>query len=159
MFCVKCGESLSDQISFCPKCGTPRMNVSPTSDALSQPVFTPPQKSNKFWTSWSPARRGWFVMIMVLTVLAGLNGQNIFQYVTGIATGQVTLSVSAVENEIESGVQKQAGITVTATCPNPLMGKPGEVRQCTIQDSTGTTAFVDITIQNTAGDVTWQVRN
>jgi Domain of unknown function (DUF4333) len=98
-------------------------------------------------------------MIMVLTVLAGLNGQNIFQYVTGIATGQVTLSVSAVENEIESGVQKQAGITVTATCPNPLMGKPGEVRQCTIQDSTGTTAFVDITIQNTAGDVTWQVRN
>jgi hypothetical protein len=75
-----------------------------------------------------------------------------------ILSGEVVLDSSVVEKEIERGVLNQAGIKVTADCPNPMSGKPGDVRQCLIEDEFGTVAIVKITIQNNEGVFVWEVQ-
>ena len=70
----------------------------------------------------------------------------------------VTLDVARVETMIEDGVMEQGGFSVTATCPDPMAGQVGDTRTCQIVDDAGTTALVDITIQNDQGDVVWKVQ-
>ena len=70
----------------------------------------------------------------------------------------VTLDVARVETMIEDGVMEQGGFSVTATCPDPMVGQVGDTRTCQIVDDAGTTALVDITIQNDQGDVVWKVQ-
>ena len=70
----------------------------------------------------------------------------------------VTLDVSRVEQMIEDGVYEQGGFTVTADCPDPMVGQVGDTRTCQIEDEMGTTALVDVTIQNDNGDVVWKVQ-
>jgi hypothetical protein len=70
----------------------------------------------------------------------------------------VTLDVSRVETMIEDGVLEQGGFYVVATCPDPMVGEVGETRTCTIEDEYGDTELVDVTIQNSEGDVVWEVR-
>ena len=70
----------------------------------------------------------------------------------------VTLDVARVETMIEDGVMEQGGFSVTATCPDPMTGQVGDTRTCQIVDEAGTTALVDITIQNDQGDVVWKVQ-
>jgi len=71
----------------------------------------------------------------------------------------VTLDGPRVENMIETGVLDQSGFSVTATCPNPLSGNVGDTRTCSIEDENGTVALVDVTIQNSNGDIVWKVRD
>lgn len=163
MYCNKCGTELPVDSAFCQKCGQ-RQNGGSAEQVYdfksSNASSAEPNKGDKgFWSSWSSGRRAWFVVVMVLIALAGLNGQNIFTYVTGLATGQVYLDSGRVESTIETGVYDQVGETVTASCPNPLAGRVGETRQCTVVDSLGATYFVDITVQSTNGDITWKVQN
>lgn len=163
MFCKKCGSSLVEDSVFCQKCGE-RQNAQ-AAEKVSDFTLSEgsraatPAVDKRFWSSWSSGRRTWFVIILALTVLAGLNGQNLFSFVTGLATGQVYLDSGKVEANIESGIQSQIGESVTATCPNPMAGKVGESRQCTVVDTLGMTYLVDVTIQSTNGDVTWRVQN
>jgi hypothetical protein len=70
----------------------------------------------------------------------------------------ITLDVSRVESEIENGVLDQAGFSVAATCPDPMSGQVGDTRTCSIEDENGTVALVDVTIQNTNGDIVWKVQ-
>ena len=70
----------------------------------------------------------------------------------------VNLDSNRVEKMIEDGVLEQGGFTVTATCPDPMYGQVGDTRTCSIVDDSGTTALVDVTIQNQNGDVVWNVR-
>ncbi len=70
----------------------------------------------------------------------------------------VTLDVSRVEEMIEDGVLEQGGFSVVATCPDPMVAKVGETRTCSIEDEYGDTELVDVTIQNSEGDVIWEVR-
>lgn len=71
----------------------------------------------------------------------------------------VTLDTGKVENMIEQGVLDQSDVSVTATCPDPISGQVGDTRTCSIEDEYGTTALVDVTIQNANGDVVWQVKD
>jgi hypothetical protein len=70
----------------------------------------------------------------------------------------VTLDVSRVEEMIEDGVLEQAGFSVVATCPDPMVAEVGETRTCSIEDEYGDTELVDVIIQNSEGDVVWEVR-
>jgi len=70
----------------------------------------------------------------------------------------VTLDVARVEKTIEDGVMQQGGFHVTASCPDPLAGQVGDTRTCQIVDDSGTTALVDVTIQNSNGDIVWKVQ-
>lgn len=75
---------------------------------------------------------------------------------TGVGTHTDT---HAVEQSIESGIQDQLGLTVTADCPDGIAVQPGSTFQCVVKAVDGTTAIADVTIQNSAGDVVWQIRN
>jgi hypothetical protein len=72
---------------------------------------------------------------------------------------EVTLDSALLEETIENGILEQMELYVTAECPDSLGGQPGDVRQCMVTDEFGTNAFVDITIQNYEGDITWELRN
>jgi hypothetical protein len=37
-------------------------------------------------------------------------------------------------------------------------GQVGDTRTCTIEDEYGTVALVDVTIQNSNGDIVWKVQ-
>lgn len=104
------------------------------------------------------SRIAWAIVIGVIAVLAGLNGQNIIQFVTGQLTGEVTVSSSLVENSIEDGIRSDLGMEVTADCGDRIQGKPGETRQCLIEDSLGGKTIVDVTIQDASGRITWVTR-
>jgi hypothetical protein len=67
------------------------------------------------------------------------------------------LDPGTIEREIESGVLDQLGIFVTAECPDPMTGKVGDVKQCVVEDESGTVAIVKVTIQNQEGFVVWEV--
>lgn len=69
-----------------------------------------------------------------------------------------SIDTSAVEQSIEAGIQEQLGFPVTAECPAGISAKPESTFQCTIEDDFGVTAIVDVTIQNSAGDIVWEVR-
>lgn len=71
----------------------------------------------------------------------------------------VTLDSERVEIEIESGILDQLDTNVTAECPDPLVGQVGDTRTCSIEDEYGTTALVDVTIQNSEGDIVWKVQD
>lgn len=77
-----------------------------------------------------------------------------------LATGVgMHIDSPAVEQSIESGIQDQSGFAVTADCPAGIPVDPGSTFQCVVETVNGTTAIADVTIQNSAGDVVWQVRN
>lgn len=67
------------------------------------------------------------------------------------------IDAPAVEQSIEAGIQDQLGFPVTAECPAGISSKPESTFQCTIQDDYGVSAIVDVTIQNSAGDIVWEV--
>ena len=162
MFCSKCGTAVSNDSVFCQHCGQKQSPSASKPDAYefvpSAPAVEQP-KGNTFWKSWSQSRKSWFIVVMIFTVLAALNGQNLFSYVMGMATGEVQLDSGRIESVIEAGVLEQVGEATTATCPRPLSAKVGDTRQCTVVDSIGGTYFVDITVQNSNGDITWKVQN
>jgi hypothetical protein len=147
--CIACAEEIQLNAKLCRFCGTDQnTEASEHSETLSSPsVKKPFYQSKTFW------------IVAVLAIVAALNGQNLGQFVGGQLTGQVILNSSRVEDSIESGVKKQSGFAVTATCPSPMAAKVGETRQCTVTDDTGTVALVDVTVQSTAGDITWLVKN
>jgi hypothetical protein len=92
-------------------------------------------------------------------LIAASQGKTLFGMIAGTDSGLVTLDSSKVETLLVDGLLEQAGETVTSWCPNPLAAKVGEVRQCQVTDSTGKTYLVDITIQNTQGDISWRLDN
>jgi hypothetical protein len=155
MHCTNCGSEITG-LKFCGQCGTAAPTSIPEFELRAVPAE---KKSNKFWTSWSTNRRTFFVIWMALILLAGLNGQNVFSFLGGLVSGEVTLDTAKVEGVIESGILDQSGEAVTASCPNLMSGKVGDIRKCTVVDSTGATYVVDITIQSRQGDILWQVEN
>lgn len=146
MFCSKCGGSLNEDAAFCSSCGTPR----------SVQAAEQPQPATESRMQAALKRPGLWIVI-VLTILAALNGQNLFSYVTGVVTGQVSIDAGKVERNIKVEIKKQAFLDVTVTCPRPFMAKVGETRQCWAKDALGETSFIDVTVQSTSGDITWQV--
>lgn len=71
----------------------------------------------------------------------------------------VTLDSRLIEETVEDGILEQLGYMVVAECPDSMSGEPGDVRQCLVTDEFGNNAFVDITIQNYEGFITWELRS
>lgn len=150
--CVSCAELIQLNAKKCRFCGESQVEQEAGHDEKPERVHSSAQ-AKKFYQNWV------FWVIAVLSILAALNGQNLAQYVSGQVSGELTLDNAKVEKIIHDGVKKQTGLDVKAECPSRLAGKVGDVRQCTVTDDFGTVTFVDITIQSSSGDITWQVRN
>lgn len=158
MFCTNCGAEIGSA-KFCPNCGTiaHTSNTETSSIQSTDSLFetTPPTENTK-----TRARRWVPIAIMIgLVLLAASQGKTLTGLLFGGEAGVITLDKTKVERLLETGVLEQAGEDVTAWCPNPLAGKVGEVRQCQVTDATGKTYLVDITIQNSSGDISWRIEN
>lgn len=158
MFCNKCGSNVGES-KFCPECGSPSHGPIPegnrevVDDALAKGGASEAAKSSR-GRRWIP-----FAILVALMLIAASQGKTLFGMIAGTDSGLVTLDSSKVETLLVDGLLEQAGETVTSWCPNPLAAKVGEVRQCQVTDSTGKTYLVDITIQNTQGDISWRLDN
>lgn len=98
-----------------------------------------------------PPTMGWaWAGAMVLSVVIPM---------VAASTLGVTISTAKVESEIVKGIERQAGISgVTVECPDTVQSKPGMTFTCIARDATEQ-VFVDVTVQNSAGDIVWQVRS
>jgi hypothetical protein len=156
IYCRHCGKDLpmaKKPKQFQPPVPAPTPSPAPV-PTPSQPNPIPAaQVSNA--KSWDRRRWGWIALVIALTVLAGLNGQNLFSYVLGSLTGQVTIDTNKLTSEIKTGIRNQTGINVNVSCPYPFVGHVGDTRQCTYTSVFGP-GFVNVKIQSTSGDVTWQ---
>jgi hypothetical protein len=69
----------------------------------------------------------------------------------------VALDVPAIEAEIRDGLQEQVGVSASVDCPSTVSPKPGSSFQCIVVGG-GERAIVNVTVQNTGGDIVWQVQ-
>lgn len=69
----------------------------------------------------------------------------------------VPIDSARLEAKIAAGIQEQSGLSVTVQCPSNVMAKPGTSFQC-IASGDGSRAVVNVQVQNSQGDVVWQVQ-
>ncbi|MBK5238297.1 MAG: DUF4333 domain-containing protein [Actinomycetales bacterium] len=74
-----------------------------------------------------------------------------------IATG-TTLDNFLIEQQIASGILEQLDIEATVTCPDLMVGTEGTVFQCEAVDINGDAVIVDVTVTDSVGGVTWEIR-
>lgn len=89
----------------------------------------------------------WCLCFVASFASAGLVGN-----VVGVA-----IDVPAVEAEISGELRDAVGVTVGVDCPSNVSPRPGSSFQCIVSGD-GEKAIVDVTVQNTTGDIVWQVR-
>ena len=169
--CGRCGAKEQPAAGNCNKCGIElpyqELTANPAfsaekDEALNNYMRRPKPVTNssnvsspKSKTSASnPFRKPWFYIFMILVILAAFKGQTIFQYIQGTISGELTFDSSAVVDSI----QESLGKDVKVECPSLIQGHPGDVRQCILTTEFGT-GIADVTIQSSAGDFTWEVRD
>lgn len=66
--------------------------------------------------------------------------------------------IDLVESEIETGVQEQSGESVTADCPTSIDWEVGGTFHCVVEFVDGSRSMANVTMENDAGDITWQLQ-
>lgn len=165
MNCKNCGKPVDINWNLCPSCGATIQQTFLTAPGAPTPLKSQDHldqtaaESNQYFppskTSILKQRSTWITVGSIAIALWALNSFGVF---SGL-TGQVNLDVAKVEQMIEDGIYDQSSYTVIATCPSPMAGKVGEMRSCSVEDESGDTYIVDVTIQNKNGDVLWVVRS
>lgn len=131
--CLKCGATVDDPSGFCPGCGTRVGEAAPRASQQS--------------------KKAWIAIGIGLAIAAGL-----FLLGRG-ATGDDggTLDAGKIENEVERGIQRQAGETVRADCDENVPIESGRLSDCRVKDSTGATYNVRIRQDDDKGHITWEL--
>jgi hypothetical protein len=75
--------------------------------------------------------------------------------VSSILSGGVTIDSAKVEENIADTYWENDAIFVVVDCPEPFVAKPGESRNCLVTAEDGSTAMAKVTVENSAGDITW----
>jgi hypothetical protein len=76
-----------------------------------------------------------------------------------LATASYSLDNFLIEQQITSGIFDQLEITATVTCPDVMMGGIGSTFECEAVDMNGDSVIVDVTVTDSAGGVSWEIRN
>lgn len=85
-----------------------------------------------------------------------LAGQAMLPRIVGLP-----LDMPALESQIQDWVEEQldangfGGFSADVQCPSSMAARPGETFNCVVQYSDGTSGLVVVTVENSAGDVTW----
>jgi hypothetical protein len=86
-------------------------------------------------------------------------------FVSALAVGALLPSIVGVpidkerlETEISAEIKKQINLMVAVECPNHVRAKAGDSFQCIATASDGSRRLVDVRIQNSDGDIVWQVQ-
>ena len=76
-----------------------------------------------------------------------------------ISVAATSLDSALIEQQITSGISEQLGIDATVTCPGIMIGSEGSTFECDAVDSSGDSVIVDVTVTDSSGDVTWEIRS
>jgi hypothetical protein len=71
----------------------------------------------------------------------------------------VRIDSDFVEQSIATGIEDRAGISLVVACPEGISVRPGGVFSCTATATDGSQITIDVTVQNTQGDFTWDVHD
>lgn len=77
--------------------------------------------------------------------------------IIGVAA-TTTFESALIEEQIASGISEQLGIEATVACPESMAGSEGAVFECVATDPNGDSVIVDVTVIDSVGGVTWEVR-
>ena len=179
MYCTYCGTPRSSEVAFCSECGTAYVvtaqktneetvpvPLQQTSMPFQAPAKTAPSRNPevvpeiKVQTQNTAARATFTVLgILIGVALLMFIGIQFFTQTTGVnpVTSEVTLDSAGIEQAIADEYAGM-GITATVVCPDPMVAKPGESRNCIATYLLGLTDNVAVTVQNSQGDVTWEVQ-
>lgn len=102
------------------------------------------QRSKALGLSQTPLV-GWLVAFVV-AVVGGV----------ALASHFVTLDMTTVQTDVQKWVDEQAQTTATVSCPSRAVYAVHDTFLCTASDATGS-ATVQVRVENSSGDVTWQV--
>ncbi|MEU7060032.1 DUF4333 domain-containing protein [Streptomyces sp. NPDC046197] len=91
-------------------------------------------------------------IVWCVTFLVSLGGAGIIGNTLG-----VSMDTSAVQRQIEQGVQQQTGTAVTVQCPSSVTVRTGESFQCVVTAQDGSTAMATVTVQNSQGEFVWRL--
>ena len=69
----------------------------------------------------------------------------------------LTLDNDKLQQVIEDGLQQQAGVTATVTCPDNQPLQQGNTFQCTAVTQDGSNLQIQVTQTDASGNVNWQV--
>lgn len=69
----------------------------------------------------------------------------------------LTLDNDKLQQVIANGLQEQAQVTATVSCPDDRPIKAGDVFQCQALTEDGTTLTIQVTQTDDSGNVNWQV--
>lgn len=69
----------------------------------------------------------------------------------------LTLDNDRLQQVIADGLQQQAGVTATVTCPDNQPLQQGNTFQCTALTQDGLNLQIQVTQTDNAGNVNWQV--
>jgi hypothetical protein len=75
-----------------------------------------------------------------------------------IAVADSTLNSALIEQQIASAISEELGIDSTVICPDSMTGPIGAAFECQATDMNGDSVIVDVTISDSIGDVTWEIR-
>jgi hypothetical protein len=71
--------------------------------------------------------------------------------------GVSEVDIDALEKDIVSQVKDQAGVEVTADCPDQVDWKTGESFECDVEFDDGSTRQVDVKMVDDDGNVEWNL--
>ncbi len=103
-------------------------------------------KANADWGLLAAAVAVWLLAVVISVPVTG-----------SASTTGATFNRAQVQSDVASAIKAKTGTAVTVDCPQDPPLNPGSKFQCVATAADGSTAFVNITIQDRSGDYIWQV--
>ena len=104
-----------------------------------------PGRTNADWGLLAASIAAWLLVIVISSPVIG-----------SVTTDSATFNQAGVQAQIAKGIQAQAGVAVTVSCPADPPLDPGSRFECIATAADGSTTAVTVTIQDRSGDIIWQ---
>jgi hypothetical protein len=168
MICASCKNIVPAEKKNCLVCGTPVSGG--TASAFLLPPGAPyaPQSTSSAFTQPSYlATRNWVLGIIGAIFAASLIAWIVFfsPFSSSAPTapqnqgdGVVTLDPSTIETGIHQEIQLQRSVDLSVACPTLMKGVQGTQWHCIGEEADGTRHIIDVQLQNTLGEIVWELQ-
>jgi hypothetical protein len=104
-------------------------------------------RTNNDWILFAVSVVTWLVVIVIAIPVIN----------SAVTSGSV-FNRAKVQSDVARAIHDQTGTSVTVNCPRNPPLRPGTQFQCVATAADGSTAMVTITIQDSSGEYTWQIK-
>jgi Na+/alanine symporter len=104
-------------------------------------------RTNNDWVLFAVSVVTWLVVIVIATPVIR----------SAVTSGSV-FSRAKVQSDVAQAIYDKTGTSVTVNCPQDPPLNPGSQFQCVATATDGSASMVTITIQDSSGEYTWQIK-